>query len=172
MDWPTVRDETHRHAAVGGTRHLVDGDFEEATDDVAHGFLVIEYEDMPAGNGLWLQDLPGFELRSFLAAHGIEQAWQIDAHASSPARLGVDGQIALMATHDAEDHGQSQARPLSHGLGGEEGVEGLVEDLRSHTGTLIDHIQHHVVSGWHILREGRLATHENFVAEAQTYRGV
>ena len=49
----------------------------------------------------------------------------------------MDGHVSPVGFDGAVDHGQPQSRALSHLLGGEEGVQGLLEDLLGHSASSI-----------------------------------
>ena len=99
-----IPQERDRFRAIRGTGNVVARDFQEAADYIAHRGLVVEHQNITAGNRFRLQDLTGFIVKPRPALGRIHQAWQVDADARPMTGFTFHREESLMATHDAKNH--------------------------------------------------------------------
>jgi hypothetical protein len=114
------------------------GDLQEPADHVESLLFVVNDQDGTPWDAFGLHHLRVL-LRQMVAgiARRGEGARQVEADAGPVVGRAVDGQMALVALNDAEDHGQTQAGALADVLGREEGVEGLAADLGRHAQAVV-----------------------------------
>ena len=120
--------------------HLVAEFREDVLTHLHKGLFVIDEEDaLGAGGKLVVADRIGFRCSRNLR--------EIYAEGGSFAGFTLNRDVAVVLLHNAVDDGETETRPFSEFLCGEEGVEYLFHDIGRDAGARIADSQLHVKAG-------------------------
>ncbi len=133
--------------AAGRLDDLVAAGAQQLGGDSAHGVLVLHEQD-PARAGEVSRHRPFRRRRRWGFGHrgAGDVHRQEDAEGRALAHLGVHRDPAVRLLDDAVDRGQAEARPLAHRLGGEEGVEDLVDHAGLDAGAVVGDLDQGLVA--------------------------
>src|SRR5207302_5610555 len=71
---------------------------------------------------------------------------EVDSHCGAGARGALDPDVTAVLLHDTVHRREAEPGPLAHALRGEERLEQVCLNLRTHAGSAIAHTEHRVGS--------------------------